>query len=66
MLCTATDRIIYQCGKAPFARVAKCGISDDQRVPAHARSRVTRRYGNQTQVHVLSLDTDFDKVDTSR
>ncbi|KAJ8515528.1 hypothetical protein ONZ45_g7073 [Pleurotus djamor] len=53
-------RLPESCGKGSFARIASMKVADDQSIPIHAESRIARRDGLAPQVHVLTIDTDFD------
>lgn len=55
-----------QCGKGPFARVAKSWVSEDQGIPDHVARRLVKRDGVLPQVQALSLDPHFHKVDVQK
>jgi len=59
-------RLPENCGKSPFARVAKSWVPADQSIPASIAPRLVRRDGSQPEVKALSLDTNFGAVDTSK
>lgn len=59
----ALTNVVRQCGKMPFARVARSWIPDDQSVPPSVSAKLVRRDGQAAQVHALAIDTNFAAVD---
>lgn len=55
-------RLPESCGKGPFARIASMQVASDQSIPAHAEQKILRRDGVVPQVHLLSVDSNFDAV----
>ncbi|KAJ8518438.1 hypothetical protein ONZ45_g4499 [Pleurotus djamor] len=62
----ALVRLPESCGSGPFARIASAGIADSQSLPTHVSQRLSRRQLTPQQIHVLSIDVDFDKIDTTK
>ena len=51
-----------QCGKGPFARVARAWTPEDQSIPNPVVARLRRRDGTIPTVRALSLDTQFNRT----
>ncbi|KDQ51373.1 hypothetical protein JAAARDRAFT_41224 [Jaapia argillacea MUCL 33604] len=58
-------RLPQDCGKGPFAVVAKAWVPADQSIPM-SFARLLRRDGTMPQVQALSIHTNFSAVDTSK
>ncbi|KAL0950167.1 hypothetical protein HGRIS_010160 [Hohenbuehelia grisea] len=59
-------RLPESCSPAPFARVNFLSVDHNQGIPEHLHHQVARRNGVPPEVHVLSIDTNWDAVDTSQ
>lgn len=59
-------RLPESCGKNAFARVSKAWVHKDQSLPPDIAKRFKRRDGSAPEVQGLSLDTNFDAIDTSK
>ncbi|KAA1467373.1 hypothetical protein DENSPDRAFT_238702 [Dentipellis sp. KUC8613] len=59
-------RLPENCGKMPFARVAKSWIPEDQSMPASIKQRRGLFGRAQPVVHALNLDTNFTAVDAEK
>ncbi|KAG9227661.1 hypothetical protein CCMSSC00406_0000693 [Pleurotus cornucopiae] len=59
-------RLPESCGRGPFARIAAAAVSSEQSIPGHLTRRFERRGRGLPNVYALQLDTDFEKIDTSR
>ncbi|KAJ7150475.1 hypothetical protein C8R43DRAFT_494922 [Mycena crocata] len=59
-------RLPENCGSNAFARIAKAWVPEDQSIPSTVAARLVRRDGTQPEVKALSLDTNFDAVDSSK
>lgn len=67
------DSMLYvtQCTTAPFLRVAKAWVPDDQSIPSNVRRSIDSRdegtTGNSSvTVHALTLDTNFGAMDVGK
>lgn len=58
-------RLPESCGKSAFARVAKAWTPEDQSLPASIAKRLVHR-DIQPEVKALTLDTDFEAINTAR
>ncbi|KAJ8523253.1 hypothetical protein ONZ45_g312 [Pleurotus djamor] len=54
-------RLPESCGRGPFVRIANAYVDADQSIPIHATRQIRRRDGVAPEVHVLSVDTAWDK-----
>ncbi|KAJ6608508.1 hypothetical protein B0H10DRAFT_2226802 [Mycena sp. CBHHK59/15] len=59
-------RLPENCGKSPFARVAKAWVPADQSIPASIAARIVRRDGSKPQVKAITLDTNYAAADNSK
>ncbi|KAG5221103.1 Acetolactate synthase [Salix suchowensis] len=55
-----------QCGSEPFARIADYRVHENQSIPEHAASKISRRDGVAPQVFSVSIDDDFARVDETK
>lgn len=46
-------------------RIADAKLDSDQSIPIHAAHKISRRDGVTPDVHVLSVDTAWDKLDSA-
>ncbi|KDQ25416.1 hypothetical protein PLEOSDRAFT_1045132, partial [Pleurotus ostreatus PC15] len=51
-------RLPENCGSEPFARVANLRVHENQSIPEHAASKISRRDGTAPQVFAISIDDD--------
>ncbi|KDQ25329.1 hypothetical protein PLEOSDRAFT_169388 [Pleurotus ostreatus PC15] len=58
-------RLPESCGRGPFVRIADAKLDSDQSIPIHAAHKIRRRDGVTPDVHVLSVDTAWDKLDSA-
>ncbi|TFK96038.1 hypothetical protein BDV98DRAFT_576837 [Pterulicium gracile] len=56
-------RLPESCGGAPFARVARAWVSEDQELPETVASKLLRRDGSAPEVMAMQLDTEWSEVD---
>ncbi|KAL4264541.1 hypothetical protein AB1N83_005050 [Pleurotus pulmonarius] len=59
-------RLPESCGSEPFARIADYRVHENQSIPEHAASKISRRDGVAPQVFSISVDDDFAKVDETK
>jgi hypothetical protein len=59
-------KYFIQCGASAFARIAKAWVPADQSIPGSIKSRIVRRDGSEPVVKALTIDTNFDAVDSSK
>ncbi|KAJ7471656.1 hypothetical protein B0H11DRAFT_1729811 [Mycena galericulata] len=59
-------RLPENCGKGPFARVARAWVPADQSIPASISARIIRRDGSQPQVQAITLDTNYAAVNNTK
>ncbi|KAG9227286.1 hypothetical protein PTI98_010767 [Pleurotus ostreatus] len=59
-------RLPENCGSEPFARVANLRVHENQSIPEHAASKISRRDGTAPQVFAISIDDDFPSIDVTK
>ncbi|KAJ8691189.1 hypothetical protein PTI98_010783 [Pleurotus ostreatus] len=59
-------RLPESCGSEPFARIADYRVHENQSIPEHAASKISRRDGVAPQVFSVSIDDDFARVDETK
>ncbi|KAL4259660.1 hypothetical protein AB1N83_008570 [Pleurotus pulmonarius] len=59
-------RLPESCGSEPFARIADYRVHENQSIPDHAASKISRRDGVAPQVFSVSIDDDFALVDETK
>ncbi|KAJ8520809.1 hypothetical protein ONZ45_g2444 [Pleurotus djamor] len=59
-------RLPESCTDAPFLRIASARVDEDQSIPGHAASKITKRDGINPTVHILRVDSDWAASDVSK
>ncbi|KAF4581493.1 hypothetical protein EYR38_002822 [Pleurotus pulmonarius] len=59
-------RLPENCGSEPFARIAGFRVHENQAIPDHAESKISRRDGVSPQVFAVSIDDDFPSIDVTK
>jgi len=57
---------LVQCGKSPFAVIAKAWVPEDQSIPEDVAASLIRRDGTFPEVKALQLAVDFDAASSNR
>ncbi|KAJ8521698.1 hypothetical protein ONZ45_g1636 [Pleurotus djamor] len=59
-------RLPESCSPAPFARVNKVWVAEDQVIPSEHSHKISRRDGVQPQILAVDIDYEWNKVDVAK